>query len=72
MESEETTHFFATPEAYLLTAEKLQNNEANLSSVLWWIYDETPISAKEIEFIKRRFKTNNFVSIYELTEDESY
>lgn len=70
VESEQTTHFFGTPEAYLLTAEKLQNKEANLSSVRWWIYDALPISSNEIEFIKRRFKTDQFVSINRITEDD--
>ncbi len=70
VESEQTTHFFGNPEAYLETAKKLRNKEANLSSVLWWIYDDAPITIDDTELIKRRLKTNNLVSINKITEDD--
>ncbi len=67
-ESEQTTHFFGAPVAYLLTAKVLQNKEANLSSMLWWVYGGAPISTGEVEFIKKEFKTDNLVCVYGLTE----
>lgn len=72
VESEQATHFFGLLDAYLTTGIKLQNKEANLSSVLWWIYEEEPLTNNEKSFIKKQFETNNFVSIVELTEEEEY
>lgn len=70
VENEKTTHFYGTPEAYLLTARKLQNKEADFTSMRWWIYHDLPIKQDEIKFIKRRFKTNMFISINLLTNDD--
>ncbi|HLQ83828.1 MAG TPA: AMP-binding protein [Pseudogracilibacillus sp.] len=72
VESEQATHFFGLLDAYLTTGIKLQNKEANLSSVIWWIYEEGTLTINEKEFIKKQFETNNFVSITELTEEEDY
>ena len=68
VESEQTTHFFGAPVAYLLTAKTLVNREVDLSSMLWWIYGGAPISTGEVEFIKKQFKTDNLISVYGLTE----
>lgn len=72
VESEQITHFFGRIEVYLLTAIKLQNKQANLSSVEFWIYDDEPIKSEEKEFIKKQFETDHFVSINQLTEDDDY
>ena len=71
VESEQATHFFGPIEAYLSTGIKLQNKQANLSSMHWWIYEEGSITDNEIDFVKKQFNTDNFTSITQLTEDDN-
>lgn len=71
IESEQTTHFLGNLEVYLELAKKIKNKEADLSPVFWWVYDDTFITKEDTDFIKGRLKTNNFVSINQITEDDS-
>lgn len=68
IEKEKTTHFFGAPVAYLLTAGNERLKEADLSSMKWWVYGGSPLSATEVKFIKEAFRTDNLVCVYGLTE----
>src|SRR5690625_1087816 len=68
VEKEKTTHFFGAPVAYLLTAELLKSQTADLSSMKWWIYGGAPLSANEVRYVKQVFQSDDFVCVYGLTE----
>ena len=68
VEQEKTTHFFGAPVAYLLTAKHPKMEQADISSMKWWIYGGAPLSKPEVEFVQEKFKTDNLVCVYGLTE----
>ncbi|MBO1002867.1 class I adenylate-forming enzyme family protein [Pseudogracilibacillus auburnensis] len=68
VEKEKTTHFFGAPVAYLLTAKQPRLQEADLSSMKWWIYGGAALSAPEVHMIQQAFHSNDFVCVYGLTE----
>ncbi|WP_438318661.1 class I adenylate-forming enzyme family protein [Sporosarcina sp. FA9] len=68
IQQEKTTHFFGAPVAYLLTAKHPKMEQADLSSMKWWIYGGAPLSKPEVEFVQQQFKTDNLVCVYGLTE----
>lgn len=68
VEKEKTTHFFGAPVAYLLTAGQPKLQEADLSSMEWWIYGGAPLSAEEVKKVKKAFRTDDLVCVYGLTE----
>ncbi len=68
VEKERTTHFFGAPVAYLMTAKDPQIRERDLSSMKWWIYGSSPLTAPEVKFIQQAFETENLVCVYGLTE----
>lgn len=68
VEAEKTTHFFGAPIAYLLTAGIPRLKEVDLSSMKWWVYGGAPLSASEVKYIQKAFRTKNLVCVYGLTE----
>ncbi|WP_107943202.1 class I adenylate-forming enzyme family protein [Metasolibacillus fluoroglycofenilyticus] len=68
IEQEKTTHFFGAPVAYLLTAGLPRLQEADLSSMQWWVYGGAPLSQNEVHFVQKAFRTNNLTCVYGLTE----
>ncbi|GKV57614.1 fatty-acid CoA ligase [Sporosarcina sp. NCCP-2222] len=68
VQKEKTTHFFGAPVAYLLTAGHPALQEADLSSMKWWIYGGAPLSSKEVQMVKTAFQTDHLVCVYGLTE----
>ncbi len=68
VENEKTTHFFGAPVAYLVTASHPRLQNADLSSMKWWIYGGAPLSEKEVRHIQQAFKTDNLTCVYGLTE----
>lgn len=68
VEGERTTHFFGAPVAYLLTAKHPEIDKRDLSSMKWWIYGSAPLSAGEVNFVQEKFRTDNLVCVYGLTE----
>lgn len=68
VEKERTTHFFGAPIAYLLTAKLPRLQEADLSSMKWWIYGGSPWGGSEVEMVQKAFRSNDFVGVYGLTE----
>jgi acyl-CoA synthetase (AMP-forming)/AMP-acid ligase II len=68
VESEQITHFFGAPVAFLLAAKSPALLSYNLSSMQYWIYGGAPLSKVEVELIKERFKAENLVCVYGLTE----
>lgn len=68
VEQEKTTHFFGAPVAYLLTAKHPKMEQTDISSMKWWIYGGAPLSKPEVEFVQEKFKTDNLVCVYGLTE----
>lgn len=68
VEQEKTTHFFGAPVVYLLTAKNPKMETADLSSMKWWIYGSAPLSQQEVEFVQKKFKSDNFICVYGLTE----
>ena len=68
VEQEKTTHFFGAPVVYLLTAKNPKMETADLSSMKWWIYGGAPLSQPEVEFVQEKFKSDNLVCVYGLTE----
>ncbi|MET3655681.1 class I adenylate-forming enzyme family protein [Sporosarcina psychrophila] len=68
VEQEKTTHFFGAPVVYLLTAKNPKMETADLSSMKWWIYGSAPLSQPEVEFVQEKFKSDNFICVYGLTE----
>ncbi|WP_174612923.1 class I adenylate-forming enzyme family protein [Virgibacillus ihumii] len=68
VEQEKTTHFFGAPVAYLTTAQHPRINEADLSSMKWWVYGGAALSTKEVKHIKQVFPNGNLVCVYGLTE----
>jgi len=68
VEQERTTHFFGAPVAYLLTANNPKMENADFSSMKWWVYGGAPLSKPEVEFVQEKYKTDNLVCVYGLTE----
>ncbi|GKV66128.1 MULTISPECIES: class I adenylate-forming enzyme family protein [unclassified Sporosarcina] len=68
VEKEKTTHFFGAPVAYLLSAGNPRLQEADLSSMKWWVYGGAPLSADEVKKVKAAFRTDHLVCVYGLTE----
>ena len=68
VEGERTTHFFGAPVAYLMTAKHPDIAKRDLSSMKWWLYGSAPLSAGEVKFVQERFRTDNLVCVYGLTE----
>ncbi|WP_342558660.1 long-chain-fatty-acid--CoA ligase [Metasolibacillus sp. FSL K6-0083] len=68
IEQEKTTHFFGAPVAYLLTAGLPRLQEADLSSMQWWVYGGAPLSQNEVHLVQKAFRTNNLTCVYGLTE----
>ncbi|WP_301107860.1 class I adenylate-forming enzyme family protein [Sporosarcina sp.] len=68
VEKEKTTHFFGAPVAYLLSAGNPKLQQADLSSMKWWVYGGAPLSAEEVKKVKAAFRTDNLVCVYGLTE----
>ncbi|WP_121616395.1 class I adenylate-forming enzyme family protein [Virgibacillus halodenitrificans] len=68
VEQERTTHFFGAPVAYLTTARHERINEADLSSMKWWIYGGAGLSTKQVQQLKEAFPDGNLVCVYGLTE----
>ena len=68
VEKEKTTHFFGAPVAYLVTASQSRLQNADLSSMKWWVYGGAPLSEKEIHYIQQSFKMDNLICVYGLTE----
>ncbi len=66
--SEKITHFFGAPVAYLLTAKHPQIGEFDLSSVKRWVYGGAPLSKLEVQFVKEKFKSDQLMCVYGLTE----
>lgn len=64
----EITHFFGAPVAYLLTAQHPRLHEYDLSSVQYWTYGGAPLSAKEVQFVAKQFRTDRLMCLYGLTE----
>ncbi|WP_461202114.1 class I adenylate-forming enzyme family protein [Anoxybacillus sp. TBDG-1] len=64
----EITHFFGAPVAYLLTAKHPRIHEYDLSSVQYWTYGGAPLSANEVQFVAKQFRTNRLMCLYGLTE----
>ncbi|MBB6453875.1 acyl-CoA synthetase (AMP-forming)/AMP-acid ligase II [Salirhabdus euzebyi] len=65
---EKVTHFFGAPVAYLLTAKHPEIDKFNLSSVKRWVYGGAPLSNPEVQFVQSKFKTNDLMCVYGLTE----
>jgi acyl-CoA synthetase (AMP-forming)/AMP-acid ligase II len=65
---EKVTHFFGAPVAYLLTAKHPDIDSYDLSSVKRWIYGGAPLSKPEVQFVKEKFKSNQLMCVYGLTE----
>lgn len=68
VEQEKTTHFFGAPVAYLLTANNPKMENADFSSMKWWVYGGAPLSKAEVEYVQEKYKTDNLVCVYGLTE----
>lgn len=68
VERERTTHFFGAPVAYILTASNPKLQDADLSSMKWWVYGGAPLSAEEVKKVKIAFRSDNLVCVYGLTE----
>ncbi|QTD40962.1 class I adenylate-forming enzyme family protein [Sporosarcina sp. Te-1] len=68
VQTEKTTHFFGAPVAYLLTAGHPNLQEADLTSMKWWVYGGAPLSSNEVEMVKAAFRTEHLVCVYGLTE----
>lgn len=66
--SEKITHFFGAPIAYLATANQPDIDDYDLSSVKRWVYGAAPLSATEVQLIQKKFKTNQLMCVYGLTE----
>lgn len=62
------THFFGAPVAYLLTAGHPDIDKYDLSSMKWWVYGGAPLSAEQVEFVSKAFRTNRLTCVYGLTE----
>lgn len=62
------THFFGAPVVYLLTAKHPRLHEYDLSSVHYWTYGGAPLSANEVQFVAKQFRTDRFMCLYGLTE----
>ncbi|MCL6586751.1 MAG: AMP-binding protein, partial [Anoxybacillus sp.] len=54
--------------AYLLTAKHPRLHEYDLSSVQYWTYGGAPLSANEVQFVAKQFRTNRLMCLYGLTE----
>lgn len=65
---EKITHFFGAPVAYFLTAKHPEIDQYDLSSVERWVYGGAPLSQPEVQFVQQKFKTNQLMCVYGLTE----
>lgn len=68
VQQEKVTHFFGAPVAYLFTAKHPNINNFDLSTVNYWVYGGSPLSAPEVQFIESKFNTKNLMCVYGLTE----
>ncbi len=68
VDQEKITHFFGAPVAYLMTARHPEIDKYDLTSVRRWMYGASPLSKNEVLLIKERFKTNQLMCLYGLTE----
>ncbi|WP_027409117.1 class I adenylate-forming enzyme family protein [Anoxybacteroides tepidamans] len=68
VEQHRITHFFGAPVAYLLTAKHPRLHEYDLSSVEYWTYGGAPLSAEEVRFVAKQFRTDRLMCLYGLTE----
>lgn len=65
---EKVTHFFGAPIVYLTTANHPEINRYDLTSVKRWVYGAAPLSAPEVQLIQKKFKTDQLMCVYGLTE----
>jgi len=66
--SEKITHFFGAPVAYMMTAKHPKIQEYDLSSVEYWLYGGAPLGTKEVQYVKKQFKTDRLMCLYGSTE----
>lgn len=68
VDREKITHFFGAPIAYLATARHPEIDKYDLTSVRRWVYGAAPLSREEVKLIQEKFKTNELMCVYGLTE----
>ncbi|RUO73789.1 acyl-CoA synthetase [Pseudidiomarina sediminum] len=66
--TEQTTHFFGAPVAYLLTAQHPNVQTTDLSSMTHWIYGGGPLAGDHARRVQDAFGSTQFYCVYGLTE----